>query len=862
MRKLLALLLLVTASINSWGGTVTGQVQNASGGSVANGVFSFTLTQGATISGTASIVSSSVNCYTDANGNVVGEPNPLVLPVLSANTASGTLAAATYFARIAIFDGTGVTVASSEQTVILASNGTVIVTAPVKQPAGASGYNVYISTSTGTETLQGSVTGTPGSWANYSQSVPLVSGAALPASNSTSCKLHFNDEFQPSFVCYDVGLSSSTGNTIPGYPQYWYMSGGSAGTINIGQGTPQSNVCQGAGVFYPQAILATPPFNATQSINGGLNLNGFPLQAGTGTFSGNVTAPNIPTDIASTAAPTTANCVSKFNGSSALTCSALSDNGTTVASSENITAPNIPANVAGKNSPSDHTVYVSSAGNDSNDGLSWGTAKLTVQAAFNTATTSGVNPGNVVAACGTYAGPTTWYSNLLFWGWGSSDSTGNNFGVLPGTGTPCVKVTYSSTQTLTGLQNIFVRNIYFDFANSGAGTVLNSVVSSHFDDDTFNQCGNASTPCILMKTIGTAGPGQNTMLNVFRGTHCIANNAGGGANATCIKLLGQGSVNCVGACGAVTLNQFYNTVCAGGVLHCIDFELNTDTNRFYDVNCNQDVPIATSSCVSFNELTPASDQDANGEVVFNMCVTGTFSAQIRAGQSNGNDITACIGGNGLPSITVLGGTPNADIHTVGLDGVLKATQYSGVLGVAASLALSPPSGAVAGDGYVARTSTTGNQFFGTDNAQLLRSGNLWEFISGVTTVIPGVATADIGLVPITGTPVHLTSQTTATSNTVGIVGTNIAAGVYEFHATCSTTTSGTGTTGTMNLIWTDSGGTRTSPTNWALNSVTVTGVALAGALPIRVTSGSVTFSTTGTFGTSVYACDAWLTREN
>lgn len=533
-------------------------------------------------------------------------------------------------------------------------------------------------------------------------------------------------------------------------------------------------------------------------------------------------------------------------------------NATTGVFSGSVTAPN----VAGKNSSSDHTIYLSSAGNDSNDGLDWGHAKLTAQAAFNAATTSGANPGNVVAACGTYAGPTTWYSNLLFWGWGSSDSTGNNFGVLPGTGTPCVKVTYSSTETLTGLQNIFVRNVYFDFANSGAGFVLNSVVSSHFDDNTFNQCGNASTPCVLMKTIGTGGPGQNTMLNVFRGTHIIANNSGSGANATGFKLLGQGSVNCVGACGAVTLNQFYNTVCAGGVLHCIDFELNTDTNRFYDVNCNQDVPLSGSSCVSFNELVPASDQDANGEVVFNMCVTGTFSAQIRAGQSNGNDITACIGGNGLPSITILGGTPNADIHTVGLDGVLKATQYSGVLGVAASLALSPPSGAVAGDGYVARTSTTGNQFFGTDNAQLLRSGNLWEFISGVTTVIPAVATADIGLVPITGTPVHLTSQTTATSNTVGIVGTNIAAGVYEFHATCSTTTSGTGTTGTMNLIWTDSGGTRTSPTNWALNSVTITGVALAGALPIRVTSGSVTFSTTGTFGTSVYACDAWLTREN
>lgn len=261
----------------AFAGTVTGQVQNASGGSVANGVFSFTLTQGATVSGTASVVSSTVNCYTDANGNVVGEPNPLVLPLLSANTASGTLAAATYFVKFSYFDLTGESIASSEQTVILGSTGSIIVTAPVKQPAGATGYKVYSSNASGTETLQGSVTGTPGSWANFTQSVPLVSGAALPSSNTTACKLRFNDELTPSFVCYDVGLSSSTGNTIPGFPQYWYMSGGSSGSINIGLGTPQSNVCQGAGVFYPQAILTQPPFNGMQSINGPINMNGWSM---------------------------------------------------------------------------------------------------------------------------------------------------------------------------------------------------------------------------------------------------------------------------------------------------------------------------------------------------------------------------------------------------------------------------------------------------------------------------------------------------------------------------------------------------------------------------------------------------------
>lgn len=802
MRKLLALLLLFLASANSWAGTVVGQVQNASGGSVANGVFSFTLTQGATVSGTASVVSSSVFCYTDGNGNVVGEPNPLVLPVLSANTASGTLAAATYFVKLSYFDLTGESIASSEQTVILGSTGSIIVTAPVKQPAGATGYKVYISTASGTETLQGSITGTPGSWANFTQSVPLVSGAALPSSNTTACKLRFNDELTPSFVCYDVGLSSSTGNTIPGFPQYWYMSGGSSGSINIGLGTPQSNVCQGAGVFYPQAILTQPPFNATQFINGGLGI--------------------------------------------------LPSSG----------------NVAIKNAAADHIVYLSSSGSDSNEGHSWGEAKLTSQAAFNLATNSGANPGTVLAACGTYAGPTTWYSNLNFEGLGSSDASGINFAVTPLNAAPCVKVTYSSTVTLTSVQNTFVRNVFFDFANSGAGFVLNSASSNHFDDTTFNLCGNASTPCVLMKTIDSAGPGHNTDLNVFRGVHCIANNLGSGANATCFKFLGAGAVNCSGACAGVTLNRFYNTVCAGGVLHCIDFELNSDSNYFYDVNCNQDVPLAGSSCISFNELTPASDQDADGEFLTGVCLTGTFSAPIRAGQTNGSVLQLCSGVNGLPLTTVLGGTPTFDIFTVGLAGTTKTTAFSGTLGVLADATLTVPPGAVAGDMYAARNATTGAYYLGTDGqATLLRAGTQWKFLlsgGGIQTSIPAVNTADaMGLVPVVGTPIHLTGIVANVSATpIGTIGTNIVAGTYAAHVSCITTGSGTGTTATPTLSWTDAGGAKTlTLASFALNSVTITGYDNA-VFPIHPSSGAVNFAATGTFGSSVAACDAWLTREN
>lgn len=800
MKKLLALLLLVSSY--AFSGTVTGQIQTATSGPIVSGTLAFTLSQSAVQAGSASIVTSPVNCYTDrAAGNIVGEPDPLVAPIVTTNTSSGTLPAGTYFTEFTYYDASGNSVGSFETITLLSSTGTIIVAPPGLQPATATGWKIFISTASGTETLQSTQVGFSSA---YQQSSALTAGSALPSSNTSVCKILFNDQLIPSFTGYNVDFVNSSGSNIQGFPQKWYLQGGSAGTVNVSNGFPSYNNV----VFYPQPIMSTPPLNAPQSIAGPLSLGSFPITAGPG------------------------------------------------------------SNLASKASSVDHMVYLSSSGNDSNDGLSWGSAKLTVQAALNLSTGSGVNPGSVLAACGTYAGPTTWYSNVLFMGMGSSDASGTNFAITPLNASPCVKVTYSSTVTLTSVQNMFVRNIYFDFGNSGSGFVLNSASSNHFDDVTINQCGNASTPCVLMKTIDTAGPGHNTDLNVFRGTHCIANNFGGGANATCFKLLGAGAVNCAGACAGVTLNQFYNTVCAGGVLHCIDFELNSDSNHFYDVNCNQDVPLSGSSCISFNELTPASDQDADGEYLVGVCVTGSFSAQIRAGQTNGSVIQLCSGASGLPVPTILGGTPTFDISTVGLDGTVKTTAFSGTLGVLADATLAVPSGAVAGDMYAARNATTGAYYLGSDGqATLLRAGTQWKFLlsgGGIQTSIPAVNTADaMGLVPVVGTPVHLTGIVANVSATpIGTTGTNIVAGTYAAHVSCITTGSGTGTTATPTLSWTDAGGAKTLPlSSFALNSTTITGYDNA-VFPIHPSSGAVNFAMTGTFGTSTAACDAWLTREN
>lgn len=790
-RTLLVLLLAVS---QAFAGNVTGVIQTGGGNPIANATLSFTPTMAAVVVGQFVQTASTVNCYTDALGNVVGLPNPLVLPTASSSNTGSLTASTIYYIELTYYNSgnSTETVASPELAFTLSpGNSSISITAPVLQPVGATGYKIYASTISGGEKLQQTVTG-------FGNTIitSLLSVTSPPASNNSICSFNFSDSLIPQ-ATYSLSIVDSNSSPVPGFPEVFYMQGS---TFNLNSAFPTANT----DAIFPQAIVSQPSGNAIQSIHGPLTLNGFPFFSGNDTDTGWLR-------FVESVAPT---CVggSSFiwddshfhkirtcdNGGSTFNFthdSGLSNgfipqadtNGNLINSS--VTASAI-TNAAGKNSSSDNTIYLSSAGNDSNDGLSWGTAKLTVQAAFNTATTSGANPGSVQVACGTYTGPTTWYSNLAFVSWGAPDATGNNFGTLPGTGTPCVKVTYASAVTLTGLQNIFVRNIYFDFANGGGNIILNSVANSHWDDVTANQCGNASSPCFLLKTIGTGGPGQNTMNNVFRGTHCIANNGGSGANATCFDLLGQGSVNCVGACGAVTLNEFYNTTCAGGVLHCVDFEKNSDTNHFYGVNCNQDVPIAASSCVSFNELTPASDQDANGELVFNMCVTGTFSAQIRAGQTNGSVISTCTGGNGLPSITSLGGTPSFDISTVGLDGVLKATQYSGgTVGTVANNTLGVPSGSVAGDDYAARSSTTGARGWGTDNAQILRSGNqffvlgtaasssgsIW--ISGryATDTVCAVNTASPGAcgTAASGTVVVPTLTGTYTVNTTAVTSTSL-----------------------------------------------------------------------------------------
>jgi hypothetical protein len=259
------LLLLFAVSLPVFAGTITGQIQTATGGAIKNGTLTFALSQPGVLSGTASVASSAVSCYTDNSGNVVGVPDPIVPPSFNTNSIGGPLSAGTYYIKIAysVSGNTTVSNVSPEATVVLSSGGQIFVTSPTVQPTGAlAGYNVYASTTSGTETYQGTAL-----FGNQFTINSIVAGSAPPSSNNTVCSLIFSDQLIPTGTYYTVSLTNRNGSTIAGFPQTWCTYGGGAGTINVSNGAPTGN-CNVNGVFYPTPIFANPQNNGAQSISG------------------------------------------------------------------------------------------------------------------------------------------------------------------------------------------------------------------------------------------------------------------------------------------------------------------------------------------------------------------------------------------------------------------------------------------------------------------------------------------------------------------------------------------------------------------------------------------------------------------
>lgn len=135
--------------------------------------------------------------------------NPTTGPSLSSTTA-GSLGARTYYAKITWSNDTGETLASSETNLSILANKLVTVTLPSTLPAGpphgAKYANIYLGTSSGSETLQASISvPNKDSWTWTEPLTGLIAGAALPVSNTTAAKTRYG-------ICE---VNTSTDSPIP-----------------------------------------------------------------------------------------------------------------------------------------------------------------------------------------------------------------------------------------------------------------------------------------------------------------------------------------------------------------------------------------------------------------------------------------------------------------------------------------------------------------------------------------------------------------------------------------------------------------------------------------------------------------------
>jgi len=246
-----------------------GSLSSASGLPAKNATLTFTPSQVFFVAGT-SLVVSSAQCGTDTNGSVVGIGNPVLGPRVTAQF-TGTLTPGNYYVQFTWYDQFGnQTLPSPEVAVQLTSTGELQILPPVGTgPPQATGMNVYIGTASGMETYQGQTTSTT---AQFTQAVPLVTGAAVPTQNLTPCRVIANDSGFPTGTGYTVSLVDASGNTLFSYPEMWQFYGAGS-TYNLSQGIPYYH----GQVTYPIPVLTIPYNHNPQSISGPLSLSGYNL---------------------------------------------------------------------------------------------------------------------------------------------------------------------------------------------------------------------------------------------------------------------------------------------------------------------------------------------------------------------------------------------------------------------------------------------------------------------------------------------------------------------------------------------------------------------------------------------------------
>lgn len=162
-----------------------------------------------------------------------------------AYTAGGALAPTTYYVKVTYTTPNGETVASAESSLLVPANNLLTVASPATYGAvaGVTGWNVYVSTSAGTETKQNGSTplalGTAGTvWTEPTSG--LVAGAALPTGlNAMSILVDAGSLFANGAIVSNNQQNSATITAPVSNPRIdRVVINGTTGVISIVTGTP------------------------------------------------------------------------------------------------------------------------------------------------------------------------------------------------------------------------------------------------------------------------------------------------------------------------------------------------------------------------------------------------------------------------------------------------------------------------------------------------------------------------------------------------------------------------------------------------------------------------------------------------
>jgi hypothetical protein len=301
------------------------------------------------------------------------------------------------------------------------------------------------------------------------------------------------------------------------------------------------------------------------------------------------------------------------------------------------------------------------------EGILFANQFSSVQTAISNLPSSG---GTIYIPPGSYVGPTSLPSNVslialsaqanfdMVGSWTSLNNT-----------TTQVTLTYTGNLSLTNLQNVYLKGVTLDFVNHGAGLVLTSSSYNRFEDVSIVNAGSSTQAALTINTSGSGGA-NNSFKNTFDNLNVLCNQS----QYCYAGVLLQGNAS---GETAVTLNTFLSLTISGAVNKAIDMEDWSDTNHFFDVEVNQDLPessVPSTACVlCFNTTNSSTDIDANGSIFTGIGVTGYFPYAIQAGLSYGNIISGNFGGWSVKPLSSQ--YPSFQLTSIDLPGGGPGTKY-------------------------------------------------------------------------------------------------------------------------------------------------------------------------------------------